>query len=116
MPSAPDFGAVAAQYLDPAVTQLQANVLHLQSQLMMAKSVLQLKNATIEAKDALIDALKEKVDLRTVLPNRATVLEPEDSEPLVGELVSVKRHSFKFLEVNFPEILRKLKRIRPDKR
>ena len=111
MPSTPDFTVAASQFNDLAVSQLRANVLHLQSQIVLARAVLQLKDATISAQGEEIAALQERLDLRTFLPPSQQVT-GSDSEPLVKGLVSVKKHNFKFLEVDFPEILRKLKRLR----
>jgi hypothetical protein len=95
---------------DIAVAQLRANVLHLRSQVILAKATLELKQATIANRDAEIALLKDRLDLAKFLPARFTA-NSSPSEPLIGGgLVAVKKHSFKFLEIDFPEILRKLKR------
>jgi len=110
MPLAPDFSA-AGRFNDPAVSQLQANVFHLRSQIVLAKAVLELKDATIDARNTEIAVLKEHVDLRTFRPgsdSRPKVA--SDTEVLVKGVVSVKKYDFKFLEIDFPETLRKLKR------
>lgn len=111
MPSAPEFAAAASQFNDLAVSQLQANVLHLQSQVVLARAVLQMKDATISAQSEALAVLHERLDLRTFLPSNQPAT-AGDSEPVVAGLVSVKNYSFKFVDVNFPEILRKLKRLR----
>lgn len=110
LPVLPEFAATASQFHDPAVAQLQANVLHLQSQMVLAKSVLQLKDATIQAKDAVIESLKGTIDLTGFVARPRKSHEESSSEPLIKGVVSVKKYDLKFLEFDFPAILKKLKR------
>lgn len=111
MPTAPNFAGEAAKYADIAVVQLQANVLHLQSQVTLAKAVLQTQMATIEAKDQTILALQERLDLRALQPITPSAKEAQDKEELVKDLVAIKKFDYKFIEVNLPEVLRKIKRV-----
>jgi hypothetical protein len=106
LPLAPDLAMAASQFNDVAVSQLQANVLHLQSQIMLAKAALEMKNATLDAKDAHIATLQERIDLRAFQPEPYA----DEAEELVKDVVSVKKWDYKFFEVNFPELLRRLKR------
>jgi len=110
LPLAPDFAVAASQVRDIAVSQLQSNVLHLQSQLMLAKAAMQMKNATLAAKDAHISLLQDRIDLREFQPRIGPKEASADKEELVKDVLSVKKFDFKFIEVNVPEILRKLKR------
>jgi hypothetical protein len=110
MPTAPNFAGEAAKYTDIAVVQLQANVLHLQSQVTLAKAVLQTQVATIEAKDHTILALKERLDLRALQPITPPAKEAQDKEDLVKDLVVIKKFDYKFIGLNLPEVLRKIKR------
>jgi hypothetical protein len=106
LPLAPEFATTANQFHDIAVSQLRANVLHLQSQIVLAKAVIEMKNATLEAKDARIDLLEDRIDLRVFQPKASDA----GKEEIVKDVLSVKKYDFKFFEINFPEILRKLKR------
>jgi excisionase family DNA binding protein len=111
MPSAPNFDAAASQFGDVAVSQLKANVLHLQSQLMLANATLEMRNAVIEARGVEIASLKEAIDLMGLKPQDAPDSRGNaDKEPLVGDLVSVKKYNYKFLEIDFPRLLRRLRR------
>jgi hypothetical protein len=110
LPFLPEFPVTASQFHDPAVAQLRANVLHLQSQIVLAKSILQLKDATIQARDTEIELLKGTIDLRGYLARPKKSHEESGSEPLITGVVSVKKYTVKFLEFDFPAILRKLKR------
>lgn len=110
LPFLREFSVTASQFHDPAVAQLRANVLHLQSQIVLAKSILQLKDATIQAQDAEIEYLKGIIDLRDYKTRPTQKNEEPDTEPLITGIVSVKKYPLKFLEFDFPAILRKLKR------
>jgi hypothetical protein len=111
MPASPDFQVAASRYGDPAVGQLEANVLHLQSQLMLAKAVLMAKDAAIHAHQAEIAALQERLDLRAFLPPpKMEDKKSADSEPIIDGVLAIRKYDLKFLQIDFPEILRKLKR------
>lgn len=110
MPTAPNFAGEAAKHADIAVVQLQANVLHLQSQIILAKAVLQTQMATIEAKDQTITALQERLDLRALQPIVPQAKEAQDKEELVKDIVAIKKFDYKFIELNLPEVLRRIKR------
>ncbi len=110
LPAAPEFGVAASGFYDVAVSQLKSNVLHLQSQIVLARAALEMKNATIEAKDAQLGVLQEKIDLLLFQP-KSQIHPPEpEKEELVKGIVAVKKWDYKFLEFNFPGLLRRLKR------
>lgn len=114
LPSFPEFRGAPLDGSDIAVTQLRDNIRHLRAQLALARSV-------IELKDAALDSLVlTNFQYRQLLPGTATpdksVLvthggsERNDSEPLLGTLVSVTKFRIKGLEVDLPALLRMLKR------
>jgi hypothetical protein len=107
LPAISGLALAAHGFQDVAISQLQANILHLQSQVMLSKAAIEMQNSTIEAKDARIALLQERIDLRTFQPVNHPKVEEEE---LVKGLVSVKKWDYKFLELNLPEILRRLKR------
>jgi hypothetical protein len=110
LPFLPEFPVTVSHFHDPAVAQLTANVLHLQSQIVLAKSILQLKDATIRTKNTEIELLKGTIDLRGYLARANKSHEESGAESLITGVVSVKKYTLKFLEFDFPAILRKLKR------
>lgn len=110
LPLAPEFAMAASQFHDVAVSQLRANVLHLQSQIILAKAAIEMKNASLDAKDAQIALLQDRIDLRVFQPQPQLKEADAGKEELVKDVVSVKKWDYKFLEINFPELLRKLKR------
>jgi hypothetical protein len=110
LPTAPDFAMEASRFRDMAVTQLQSNVLHLQSQLVLARAAIEMKNAALDAKDEKIALLQDRIDLREFQPKARPEKTDADKEELIKGVLSVKKYEFKFVEINIPELLRKLKR------
>jgi hypothetical protein len=111
IPSSPDAENALARSSDIAMIQLGANLMHLKSQVMLATAIVQAKDATISAKDAEIANLKDALDLRTFarsLPAPSSA----DSEQIIEGVLAVKKMEYKGLELNTPEILRRLKRFR----
>ncbi len=113
IPTVPEFGLATKGFTDAAVSQLQANVLHLQSQVLLAKALLEAKEAALCARNDQILALQERLDLRRFLPAAPSdTKQPSDSEPILKGIIAVKKYDYKFLQIDFPEILRRLKRVR----
>jgi hypothetical protein len=110
LPLAPEFAMVPGELHDIAVSQLQANVLHLRSQIALARAAIEMKDAALGAKDAHIALLQDRIDLRGFQPQAEPKGAGGGKEELVKDLLSVKKYDLKFLEINFPELLRKLKR------
>lgn len=96
---------------DVAVTQLGANVHHLKAQLLLNRAVLQAKDATIAALEAQADALKTKLDLVQYVDGKTIAVSPSsETESIIPGVLAVKKFDWKFLQVDVPELLRKLKR------
>jgi hypothetical protein len=112
MPQASNFASVTGDFSDIAVSQLAANVLHLQSQVVLARALVEMKNSTISAQQTELAILKDYLDLREFRPTTLSRDPSKENEPIIPGVVSVKKHAWSFLEVDFPSILRKLKRIR----
>ncbi len=55
--------------------------------------------------------LQERLDLRALQPMVSPAREPPEKEDLVKDLVAVKKLDYKGIELNLPEILRRLKRV-----
>jgi len=113
IPALKEFDQVSAGLDDIAVFQLKANLAHFHGQVQLWAAQVQLKNATIAAKDAEISLLKERFDLRRFFEK---VEEPKkdesaEMEAIVEGVVGVRKLVlWSFLQVELPEILRKLKR------
>lgn len=108
LPRNPAFNAAGREFLDMAVSQLTANVFFLKSQLALGQAMLETKNATIEA---LNFTVYQQRQLLTGSTKRASEEEKsKDSEPIVGDTVHLTKYEGKFLKVDLPTILRRLKR------
>jgi hypothetical protein len=104
VPTLHAFHESSLQSADLAVQQLRANVLFLQSQLQLAQ-------ATVELKDSTITNLKTTLLLQKPSPQAlAGARLVSDTEPLIGDLVKVKKYDGKGFLIDLPEILRSLKR------
>lgn len=109
LPSAPQFIAATEGRQDMAVAQLRANVLHLQSQLTLAQATLQAKDAAIEALQIASFEYRQLILASSQAPSIKPV--PDATrEPLVGDVVSVTKYTGKGFEIDFPKILKTLKR------
>lgn len=113
LPDSPEFAAQAPAYGDIAVQQLQANIYHLKGQLMLFGAVLQAKNAQIEALQLSnftyqqLLANQQQIATIPLLPPSET---KEDAEPLIPGVIEITKFEGKGFNVNFAEILRRLKR------
>jgi hypothetical protein len=90
-------------YDDIAISQWKANVAHLEGQIQLAKAIMQ-------AKDAQIEYLQLS---NFQLQNRQPTIElsvQKDKEDIIPGIVAVKKVEVKGVEINLPEIVRKLKR------
>ena len=112
IPGSKGFEAATAQLNDIAVYQLRAIVAHLRGQEQLTLARIQLMNATIAAKDTEIALLKEKFDLHRF----SELVEPSPSESNEVEAIWPGYFGIKklvlwdFLEIELPEMLRRLKR------
>jgi hypothetical protein len=105
-PRNPGFSAAAGQFVDPSVVQLKANVLFLQSQLALAQAVLETKNATIEALNFTLFQDRQLI----TGPSTGQSKQESASEPVLGDTVHLTEYKGKFLKIDLPTILRRLKR------
>jgi hypothetical protein len=109
LPRNPEFNAAADELSDMAVAQLKANVFFLKSQLAMAQAVLEAKDATIEALK--LTTYQQRQMLTGGSTSGKSVNEDDNkSEPLIGDTVHLTKYEGKFLKVDLPTILRRLKR------
>jgi hypothetical protein len=97
---------------DIIMQRLAGNIYHLKSQLALSQAMLQTKDATIEAQQLTIATQRLVLrgdiffeSLKDVTPK------PKDKEELLGGTVAIKKYDGKFVEVDLPELYRKLKRM-----
>lgn len=112
LPALSDVADKMSAATDIANMQLQSTILHLQSQLMLAKASMQMQSSTIEAKNQTIDA--QIATIRALEIAGGQVNRQPDTEPLIGETISVTKVKKLGIELDLPALLRKLKRRRPN--
>lgn len=108
LPQNPEFPSTVEQFTDVAVGQLKANVFFLKSQLAMAQAMLEAKDATIEALK--LTAYQQRQMLTGSTSGGSVNEDENESEPIIGDTVHLTKYEGKFLKVDLPTILRRLKR------
>ncbi|HSH82821.1 MAG TPA: hypothetical protein VLA19_30175 [Herpetosiphonaceae bacterium] len=98
LPSHPHLG-LSTPATDIEVQRLVANLHHLNGQLALANAAIQLRDNFIER--ALLN--------RPVLVEAIQQEQQPDKEPIVGDIVSIKKFEWGFFEVDLPTLLRRLK-------
>ncbi len=96
-----------------AVQRLAANVHHLNGQLMLAQSVIEAKNATIQAQSTTIEFQQRLLDGSVIIDSRVDQKESkkDDKEVILGGTVAITKLQGKGVEINLPEIFRRLKKL-----
>jgi hypothetical protein len=108
LPRNPEFNTAVGEFSNLAVSQLKANVFFLKSQIALAQAMLETKNATIEALNFTVFQQRQLLT-EPILAKNITE-ENKDSEPIIGDTVHLTKYEGKFLKVDLPTILRRLKR------
>lgn len=108
LPRNPEFNTAADELSDMAVSQLKANVFFLKSQLAIAQAVLEAKDATIEALK--LTTYQQRQMLTGSTSGVTEKAHENESEPILGDTVHLTKFEGKFLKVDMPTILRRLKR------
>ncbi|HEY0080077.1 MAG TPA: hypothetical protein VGB73_15810 [Pyrinomonadaceae bacterium] len=100
-----------------AVQRLESNILRLRSDLKLAAAELQAKNTTIEAQQLIIEVQKGLLSGEVIVNSMKDVTpkpKDKDKEELLGGTVSIIPLKGKGVEINLPELFRKLKRLFKD--
>ena len=99
---------------DLALVQLHRVVEHLRAQTGLLRAQLEFNDATIDQLRLTNYQYRQTVlsggVSAQVPPSRDPKKEPGDPEPLVGRIVTLKKLSLKWVDINLPELLRMLKR------
>jgi hypothetical protein len=98
-----------ASIVSIAEQRLAANVDHLKGQLRLKNAELQLAHATIQTQEVAIQILRGDVLIESV--KNVTPQASEEKESFLGNTVALKPFNYKGVEVNYPEIFRKLRRL-----
>lgn len=91
---------------DISIAQLEFQVNSLNNQLMLVQSTLLANKRAMDAQQMALEALQSK----DLIEYSDTEEKEEDVESIVGDLISVKKRDKNGIVVDYPEIVRKLKR------
>lgn len=102
LPSIDNLNLQTNSFDDIGVQQLLANVYHLNSQLSLARAELQLKEMSIKTLNLELYQTKNLLEEKKI----------DDGEPLFSGLIKIKKYKGPGFEIDLPEVLRKIKRLR----
>jgi hypothetical protein len=111
IPNHPAVTTSIVKFDDPMLHRLVANAQHLNGQLSLANAALQLKDATIGQLQATITFYQDRS--RSVMQKSLMGVQPtpgDDSEPVIGDVVSVTKYQGKGFQIDLPEIVRRVRK------
>lgn len=96
------------------VQRLVSNIYHLKGQLALAGAVIQQKDVLIQQQQSFIQQqlLSGHILIESMKENHKET----DKEPVIGNIVSVKKFDWEFVELDLPTLLRRLKQFFSRKR
>jgi hypothetical protein len=100
-----------ASIVSIAEQRLAANLDHLRGQLRLKNAELQLAQATIETQQVAIHVLKGDVLIASIQNVTTPQKKSDDKASFLGDTLALKPYNYKGVEVNYPEIFRKLRRL-----
>ena len=95
---------------DIAVAQLEFNITNLNSQLQLVQTTMMAYERTIQAQKLAIEALQIRDECNTLNIISNQKQNEDDIEPVFGKFLQVKEYDKNGVVVNYPEIVRSLKR------
>jgi hypothetical protein len=110
LPRNPEFGSESAEFGGVAVSQLKANVFFLHSQLALAQAMIEAKDARIEALDLTVYQQRQLLTGVSVEKPASSSQDWDQDEPILGDTVHLTKYEGKIVKIDFPTILRRLKR------
>lgn len=98
------------------IQRLTANIYHLKGQLALADAILQQKDQIIQDQRILIGQQQYSTEIlmqsiQTIGYSGKDFNDADDRESIVGDIVSVKKYNWEFLEVDLPTLFRRLKNV-----
>lgn len=108
LPASPTLNTLTFPEPNIEVQRLVANIYHLQGQLTLASAVIQQKDQLIQQQQSLIQQqlLSGQILVESMQENKE---QKEDKESIVGDVVSIKKFNWEFIELDLPTLLRQLK-------
>jgi hypothetical protein len=108
LPSNPTLNVPTFSESNIEVQRLAANIYHLQGQLALASALIQQKELLIQQQKSLIEQQLRSSDI-LIQSIQEDKEQKEDKESLVGDVVSIKKFNWEFVELDLPTLLRQLK-------
>ena len=108
LPSNPIPTSAGTDEVGIEVQRLVSNIYHLKGQLALAGAVIQQKDVLIQQQQSFIQQqlLSGHILIESIKKENH---EENDKEPVIGNIVSVKKFDWEFVELDLPTLLRRLK-------
>jgi hypothetical protein len=116
LPSSPAPSTLGSIQTSIEAQRLEANILHLRSQLVLAQAQLALAATNTQQKDIIIEQqqafIRQQLASGEILVQSIQVTSAgDDKEPVVGDIVSIKKFDWQFVELDLPTLIRRLKQL-----
>lgn len=116
LPSSPTQSSLGSIQTSVEAQRLEANILHLRSQLVLTQAQLALAVTNTQQKDMIIEqqqaVIRQQIASGEILVQSIQVTSAgNDKEPVVGDIVSIKKFDWQFVELDLPTLIRRLKQL-----
>jgi hypothetical protein len=109
LPSNPTITTFISMETEIGVQRLVSNILHLNSQLVLANATIQQKDILLQQQGTFIQQQQQLLSGQVLIQSRQGGEIAENKESLVSDIISIKKFDWKFIELDLPTLLRRLK-------
>jgi hypothetical protein len=109
LPSNPSITTFTSIETEIGVQRLVSNILHLNSQLVLANATIQQKDMLLQQQGTFIQQQQQLLSGQVLIQSRQGGDIAENKESLVSDIISIKKFDWKFIELDLPTLLRRLK-------
>jgi hypothetical protein len=109
LPSNPSITTFTSMETEIGVQRLVSNILHLNSQLVLANATIQQKDMLLQQQGIFIQQQQQLLSGQVLIQSRQGGEISENKESLISDIISIKKFDWKFIELDLPTLLRRLK-------
>jgi hypothetical protein len=111
LPSNPSITTFTSMETEIGVQRLVSNILHLNSQLVLANATIQQKDMFLQQQGTFIQQQQQLLSGQVLIQSRQGGEISENKESIVSDIISIKKLDWKFIELDLPTLLRRLKQL-----
>lgn len=109
LPSNPTITTLTSMESEIGVQRLVSNILHLNSQLVLANATIQQKDMLLQQQGTFIQQQQQLLSGQVLIQSIQGGEIAENKESLVSDIISIKKFDWKFIELDLPTLLKRLK-------